>query len=313
MDNNVYSSLLNPVKLYRVDRSTTSKYQTRHFDDFKFEERRYFWQIYERYKRIWQTTDIVNQQFTSMIDPLIFELLDQYGIPIITLPMLVGMPNKFIPNSHLYEANMSLADLPAGCYYFRLSAGSGDSIEYYESDFYYIADIIPGSIFIDYWHSRFKDMVVFESGIKFGRRMMGNVGRLKPGKIAEYMKDEKYNATLLSSRSFRQFPIQFGDQFGIPDDEVDFLNGVWGVQNVLIDKKNFCCAGDDFVFVEVDNKAMRGCSLLVEEGINRRWSVFTTNSDPTKKLSVAVFVEAKVFGDTSNQGSSNTVPLIDVE
>jgi hypothetical protein len=141
----------------------------------------------------------------------------------------------------------------------------------------------------------------------------GHLGRLKPGRKSETYIDQRYNPAIISSKTYRGFPFYMGNEFGLPDDIIDLLNIIWGMNNVLIDGKSFAALGEEFDFVETDKQAKRGVKIDVVEGINRRSKVITQTVDPTKKLFYAIMVDAKVFGDTSNQGSSNTVPIITVE
>jgi hypothetical protein len=53
--------------------------------------------------------------------------------------------------------------------------------------------------------------------------------------------------------------------------------------------------------------------LVVEEGINRYSKIVALNVDTTKKIMANIIVDAKVFGDVSNQGSSNAVPVKNIE
>jgi hypothetical protein len=315
MDNPIYIPFLNPVRFYDTARAVTSTYRTKHFDDFMFSERIYYWEQKEDYKRLWQTTDIIKLQFESTFDPIIVSLHDQYGVPKITLPALVGLPNKFYSNTFSYEIAMSLAGLLTGCYFLRLTLGtSGPDQLIYESPWQYIsATPLEGTALFEYWHNRFHEDVMFETGIKFQMRLPCNFGRLKAGRTAETYKDQRKKPHLLNSKTFRQFPLAMGDEFGLPDDEIDLLNMVWGCNNVTIDRKFFVAAANEFEYIETKYQPKRGVSLLIEDGLNRSSKVIIKNVDTTKKLFYAITVEAKVFGDTSNQGSANTVPIITVE
>jgi hypothetical protein len=142
---------------------------------------------------------------------------------------------------------------------------------------------------------------------------MGHFGFLKPGRQEEKYKDQRFNPTVLSSRSYRQFDLVFGDEFGLPDDEIDLINRICGCNNIVIDNKSFAIAdGSAFEFTDVQDYPKRGVKLVVEEGINRASRLFSQTTDTTKKLTFGIMVSAKVWGDTSNQGSSNTVPIYNI-
>jgi len=314
-DNFLYIPFVNPVKFYKTDRANISTFFTKHFDDFMFAERLYGWQLPEDYVQIWQTTDIIKLQFESTFDPIIVELIDSNDVAVITLPALIGLPNVYYPNTYSFEVSMSLAGLTTGCYRLKITAGSGEDQTFYISGYQYISSVqIENSLLVEYWHSRFHEDVMFETGIKFQHRIFGHFGFLKPGRQEEKYKDQRFNPTTLSSRSFRQFDLIFGDEFGLPDDVIDLLNRIWGCNNVVIDNKSFAAAeGGTFEFQDVQDYPKRGIKLLVEEGINRASSLFAVTTDTNKKLQYGIAVEAKVWGDTSNQGSANTVPIITVE
>lgn len=314
MDSNIYLPLLNPVKLFKVGRAVTSKYQTKHFDLFQFQERLYDWEVEEDFKQIYQTTDILSLRFESDFSPISFELIKSNGIVAITIPALIGMPNKFFANTWQFKIDASLAGLSTGCYYVKVSTGSG-TVVLYESKWIYISSVpLKNSISIEYWSSKdFHDDAIFKDGTKFQYRMFGYIGRLKTGRDVTKYKDERSNPYVTSSRPFRQWPCHFGDKWGIPDDVVDLLNGIWGCDNVWIDGKQFAAVDEEFEHFEIENKTKRGCKLMITEGINRRSVAYSQTADTGKKLMYAIIVDAKVFGDTSQQGSVNAVPIITVE
>lgn len=315
-DNFLYIPFINPVKFFDVDQEDLPKYFTKHFDEWEFPERLYDWQQPEDYVQIWQTTDIIPLQFESTFDPIIVKLLNSDGIAIITLPALIGLPNKFYPNTFSFEVAMSLADLPTGCYRLQITAGAaGPTQKTFLSNKQYISSIqIENSLCLEYWNSRFHEDVVFETGIKFQFRVHGYFGLLDPGRKDEQYRDEKYNPTILNSRTFRQWPVHFGDEFGLPDDIIDLLNRIWSCDNVLIDSKSFGISdGGKFEFIEIDTYPKRGVKLIVEEGINRNSKIFKIDTDPNKKLMHSIMVDKKVFGNTGTQNSDDTVPVITAE
>lgn len=305
---------LNPVKFYKTTRANLPKYFTKHFDDFKFSERGYDWEQEADYSDPWQTTDIIYLQFESTFDPIIVSLVNGYGQTVISLPALIGLPNKYVSGLYAFEVEMSLANLEEGCYYLQVEAGSGDTQEIYISGCQCIKNEHRNSIILEYWNTRSKGDVLFETGIQFQKRFLGHIGKLEPVRKDEMYKDQLYNPAILSNVSARQWPVFFGDEFGLPDDAIDLINRIWGCDNVLIDNKPFgITEGGKIEFTEIDsNYRKRGVKIIVEEGVNRNSSIFSPNVDTTKKLFHAVVVDANVFGDTSNQGSSNAVPLITV-
>jgi hypothetical protein len=314
-DNFLYIPFINPVKFFEVGATYLEKYQTPHFDDHKFSDRLLPWQSLEGYEQLWQDTDIIKLQFESTFDPILVSLIDEDGNAVLTLPTLIGLPNKFLANTYSFEVAMSLAGVATGCYQLKILAGSGDTQKTLLSGCQFISsEPIPNSLCLEYFNSRYHEDVVFETGIQFQFRVFGHIGFLDPGRKDELYRDERYNPALLNSRTLRQWPVTFGDERGLPDDIIDLLNRIWSCDNVLIDNKSFGIADDSkFEFVGEEGYPMRGVKLTVEEGINRNSKLFTINSDPNKKIITTIIVDAKVFGDTSNQGNNNVVPVINIE
>lgn len=316
MDNQLNIPFLNPVKFYDVDRASLDKYFTKHFDDWMYPERLYDWQSPETYYQIWQVDDIINLQFTSTFDPLIVDVLDSDGNVVLTFPALIGLPNIFYPNTYSFEVSISLASLTTGCYTLKITAGTGLTQRFFISNKMYVSETpIQNSICLEYYNSRFLGDVMFESGIKFQFRVHGNIGFLEPGRKDELYKDERYNPAVLNSKIFRQWPVSFGDEFGLPDDIIDLINRIFSCSNVSIDNKPFgITEGGKIEFIEIGNEyPKRGLKLIVEEGLNRYSTIYAINVDTTKKLLTSIMVDNKAFGDTGNQGSSNTVPVLYVE
>lgn len=315
-DNFIYFPHLNPVRFYDADRTNIDAYFHKHFDAYPFAERLYEWQDAIDYVQLWQTTDIINLQFESTFDPITVELVNSSDVAVISLPALVGLPNKFLTGTYSYEVEMSLAEVPTGCYRLKVTAGTGEGQKIFYSPVQHIYDGVYEfpTMLLEYCHGRYHDDVIFETGIEFQLRLPGYLGFLKPGSTKEAYRDQKQNPTILSSKTFRSFPAYFGDEFGLPDDMIDTLARIWSCDNVQIDGKAFAAVDAELEFTEADSRyAKRGVKLQVQEGLNRNSSVYAITTDTTKKLTYGIAVEAKVWGDTSNQGSANTVPIYTVE
>lgn len=316
-DNQIYIPFINPVKFYKTTRENLPKYYTKHFDDFMFRERLYYWQQQEGRKQIWQVEDIMVLFFFSNFDPIIATVIDSKGIPVIpAAPALIGLPNADMLGYYAFTLAISLADITvSGCYRIKLELGSaGPSQEILISDAMYVSTTpIENSFLIEYWNDTYHADVLFEMGIQFQYRTFGNIGFLEPGRVDERYRDQRFNPRLLSSQASRQWPLYFGDHNGVTDDDIDLLNRIWSCNNVKVDNKFMTAAdGAKFEFVPVDRYPKRGVRLMVEEGLNRNSSIFALETDTTKKLFTSISVEMSVFGDLANQGSMNTVPVINV-
>ena len=315
MDNQIIFPFINPVKLVQVVRTNLAKYFTKHFDDYLFAERLHYWQQPEDYTQIWQTTDSINLQFSSTFNPIQVQLINQYGFPVITLSGIVGLPNKAYPSTMTFEVKMSLASVKTGVYYVKVTAGINTQQVVYISGAQYISETqIQDSLCVEYYNSRFHADIIFETGIKFQHRILGNFGFLEPIRKDEFFKNQPLSPSLLSSKVSRQFPLHFGDNFGLPDDTIDLLNRIWSCDNVSIDNKPFCLAdGSKFEFTQVDRYPKRGLKLNVEEGVNRNSKIVMVGTDTNRQFTYGIMVDKKVFGDTGNQGSSNAVPVTSVQ
>lgn len=326
--NNIYIPELNPVIFFSTDRTNLPAYFTKHFEDFTFGERQYYWQQQEDYKQIWQTTDIINLQFESTFSPIDVNLLDEDGKLVISLPAIMGLPNKFIPGTFSFEVSMSLGSLATGCYRLQLILGSGITQKIMLSTWQYISSTpLENTLLLQYWNSRFHRDVLFETGIKFQLRVTGVFGFLDKVRKDEQYHDENYNPTLLNTRTAKQWPVYFGtsgegilsrsDFYGLPDDIINIIDEIWSCDNVMIDGKFFGIAeGTKLEYTTADSAGMypkRGVKVTVEAGINRNSRIVSLDVDPAKKLITTIIVDAKVFGDTANQGSTNTVPVYNVE
>lgn len=313
-DNIIYIPFLNPLRFYREDRADSPVYHTRHFDDWTYEERLKPWQQRAGYHQPWQTTDIINLQFESMFDPITVELIDKYGRVYISLPTITGLPNRFLANTFSYQAQMSLAGLDTGCYYVRISLSTGPSIIYLRSACLLIsAEPLKDTILIEYWSNRAHGDVLFETGIKFQVRVAAQFGFLIPGGTRETYSDQRANPYVLNGRNFRSFELFIGYDYGLPDDMIDLITDIWSCQNVTIDGKPFAVLDIKDEFITVDRYPKRSMKLEVREGINRASRPFSITTDTNKKIASTIIVSPKVFGDTANQGSSNAVPVINVE
>jgi len=318
MDNTIYTPELNPIVFYREDRATTDVFQTPHFEDFPFGERGKAWLQAGAFKQLWQTDDIINLQFASTFDPIIITLLNTDGVAVITLPALIGLPNIYYPNAYSFEVAMSLAGLTAGCYRLKRtlgSAGPSQVIEY--SDWMFISDEpIEDTILLQYKHSRFYKDVIFETGIEFGLRVPAWIDYDRQGRKSnqEIYRDERYNQTILNSNSSKNYPVYFGDEFGLPTDLINIIELALECDSVKLDNKLMCIAeGANVEYNDLEGQRFRGLNCVMEPGLNRSSRITSVDIDTTKKLNYGIMVDKKVFGDTSNQGSGNTVPVLTVE
>jgi hypothetical protein len=119
---------------------------------------------------------------------------------------------------------------------------------------------------LEYRNSRYHEDVIFETGITFSFRVEGAFGFLNPFSADQIYNDQRYNSVVLSSRTYRNFPLSIGGSFGVPDWVIDKINLIFSCNDVKIDSKSYAKASDTkFSFNEEDNYPMRGLSFEVRE------------------------------------------------
>ena len=316
MANEIYIPLINPLRFYDPAFSQPAAYQSKQFDDYAAADRLVPWQEMLLRPQVWQNTDRIRLQFISSFDPVVVELLTTDNRVIVSLPTLIGLPNKFMAGFYSFEADLSLATVPDGCYRLRLKLGSGPNMKTLESPLFRVSvDTIPDTLLLEYWNDTTHADVMFETGIKFQYRIPGWLHTYEPSNRVEAYRDERNNPVTLSARSSRQFTVQFGTETGVNDDEVDLLRLIWSCRNVLIDGKPFGVVdGGKMEFITIDTKlANRGVSIKVEEGVNRFSSIYSIERDTTKRLLTAAMVDPAAIGDTANSGNSNLIPITIIE
>ncbi len=313
MDNFLYIPKSNPVKFFETNLQQLPKYFTKHLEKYSFKDRLYDWQEQVNFCQIWQKEDIINLQFSSNYAPIIVSLLNEYGEEVVSLPALIGLPNKYISNTFIYQASISLATIPQGCYYIKIVSGLvSPTQKVLISDKQFVSDTqIENSLLFEYYNHRFLHDVLYETNIKFQYRVFGAIGFLDPVRNDEKAKDQRYNPILLNSRLSEQFELFIGGNYGVADDTIVLLNHIWSCSNVFIDEKSFALVSN-FEFVTIENYPKRGVKLKIEEGINRSSMIYSTPQDPNKKLITTVIVDARIFGDTANQGSNNVIPVFNI-
>lgn len=311
-DNLFFDPELNPVIFYDDDRAVTDQFQTPHFEDFPFDERGQAWLQSHPFSRVWQTTDIIEGQFTAQFSDIIISLLNSDNEEVITLPALIGLPNLDYPGTWIFEYSMSLAGLLPGCYRMKRTLGNGSVQKVHRTDWMYIDDVIPGTIFIKYWHDRFYKDVVFESGKKFGIRVFGWIDYDRQGRKykQEKYRDDRNNPTMLNSKSAKNIPLYIGDEFGSPVDLNNIIELAFECNNIEIDNKPFGLAEDaNIEYIDIEGYRLRGLHTMIEPGINRYSRISSVATDTTKKLNWSMMASAHLFGSLGDNSSTNTVPI----
>ena len=310
MDSFLYIPTINPVPFYNEDLIQPMAYQTKQFDDYKFIDRVQPWQNLTQFNRIWQTTDIISLQFVASFDPIVIELLNQFGQTVISLSALTKLPDKNNAGMYAFEVQMSLAGLQTGCYRLRGTFGTGDGkLTMYTPKQYISSEPLENSILINYYNNRYFKDVIFETGIQFMIRVNGYFDDDKSTRAVkqEQYRNQSYSNRILSSKSARNVPVYFK---WLSPDLADLIEQVFECNNVTLDGKLYGLAENSKIeYIEAEKYRLRGMKLILEPNLNRSSRVYALNANTNLPLFVTAIVDAKVFGDTSNQGSSNTVPI----
>lgn len=314
MANELYIPRLNPINFYEVSPAQFDEYLTKFMDDYPFEDQIYPWQEPTRYAQKWQNSDTIPLQMESNFDPLQIDVLDINGDEIgISFSAQLQIPNKYIAGMYVYQFALSMAAIPEGCYFLRLSNGNINELHMI-SEPISVQQKHENTVLHQYKNTRYFGDVVFETGIEFWFRVEGAFGFLEPGAIIQSYEDQKSNPQILSARPFRVWPLNIGGSFGVPDWVVDKFFLIWCCNSVKVDGKSFARNGDaKLEFKTEENYPMRGITLELKEGINRGSKIINPTVNTNLKLVVVYNINTRLFGDTSQNAATNIIPIIDTE
>jgi len=303
----------NPLVFHRRGLVPLPKFFTRHFEDYPFEQRGYFWQDRETYCQPWQTTDIINLQLESGMSPLILKIVNCYGDVIQTLSAAASLPHEWIPNLYAYDFSCSLAGYASGIYRAQLWAGFGAGQIVLETGPLLVKDgVIQNTIFFTYSDSSKSHRdTMYATGIKYGIRLPGEFGLLDVLRDDEMWRDQKYNPGLLRSLTSDQHPLILGKPDGLPEDMIKIVHEIWSCDTVTADNKFFGLATNSKIeYTPIKRSRKRYMSMIVEDGLNRNSRIYSTVLDPQKRLLVTGMVDSRVWGV---QSGTNTLPIKSIE
>lgn len=309
MASRIYIPKINPLKWVEVGATANPKYHTKHLDTAFFEDRAQPWDQREYRCQVWQTTDIIPQQFASNFAPVLVKLISEEGQVITSAVAVNAYPWRNSAGFSSYEVFISLAGLDTGHYYGEMVLGTGSDTKTLRSNDFYISDTpLTNTILLEYSHFEHHEDVMFETGITFQWRTAGYISKLLPGMAQEIYTDQRQNPVSLSAVPFNQFEVYFNSEFGATDDDLDLLNRIHTCSYVAYDGKQFTAMdGGKFEFIEAEGSRKRGFKLKVQPTINRPSLAVGLDLNPNKKIVVLLNVDGQTFGDLSGQG--NTVPI----
>src|SRR5206468_2785253 len=88
--------------------------------------------------------------------------------------------HMFDPTLQVYELTIPLGALPEG-YYLPVATFAGDLNNRYQAHCIDVRTTHKDTVWIDYFHRKFTQDVIFETGIKFGLRVQGWRGNVQLG------------------------------------------------------------------------------------------------------------------------------------
>lgn len=300
---------LNPIKFVIDGNTNLPQYATKHFDDFIFQEQILDWEQPTNYCIKYSTSDIIKLQFHCDSDPVVLIVLDENNEVVTTSTLNWILRNKYDTSMFVYEASISLNSFTAGRYRIKLEVGTAVAI----SEWIQVLDDISNTILLEYNNTKFYGNVMFETGIVFGFRVEGSIGKMIPKSKDSLYEDEVLNQTILNSRPFRLFKLSIGGTFGIPDWVADRLNWILGCNNIAIDGKYFCKSdGANLEPKEEENYPLRGYLIDMRESIRRDSFILQGTVNTNKKLVIISNIDSKGFGNLAN-ASNDVVSIIDIE
>lgn len=311
MTNELILPLLNPVSFYEINPVELPQYLSHPFEDYPYRYTVKDWEEPVGYCQKYQKSDIINLQFISNFDPVSVAVIDVYDQVLISVNALQKLQNKYSPGSYAYEASISLASLPEGTYFLKISAGGAALLI---SEPILVKVIHANTLYLQYKNSRYHQEVIFETGIEFNFRVEGSLGHVDPSSRDQYYDDQRFNPTILSSKPFDNFPLVFGGSYGIPDWVIQKINYIFSCNNVRIDGKLYAKTSDTkFSLKEEDQYPLRGMEFTVRPGLNRGYKILNPDLDTNLQLIVVHNIDSRLFGDLSQQAGSNVIAITDLE
>lgn len=314
MSNFLYIPYSNSVRFYELSPVELPQYLSRDFYDYPHltQNADKPWLNQVIYKQKWQTSDTTYLQFESNFAPIQVQMINCQGDVLLTQNATQKRVNKYMPGYYVYEIALSWASFNSGTYFIKIIPSGGSKVQISEPQL--IAETHKNTKLIEYRNSRYHGDVIYETGIRFGFRVEATFGFLNPGSENVLYEDQKLNPTVLSSRSFRSFPLNIGGSKGCPDWVFDLINIIFTCNDVTIDGKSYAKTEDGkFEFKTEDRYPLRGAIMQIREGINRGSRIVSVDVDTNKRLTVLYQIDGTIYGDLSVQAGSNLVPIISSE
>ena len=311
----IYIPIGNPLNFTLDGYAPASQYNSKHVNDYQFEETIRPWESFVRWYQPWQINDSIKLQFHSQLGPAEMTLYDIDGVPVIGAALQQGAQSFFDPLLYIYQLNFSLAPISEGFYYMKIKFGTETSATF-TSNVFEVREVFAETLLIEYSHFKHYADIYFENGFTSSVRIYGSIPYEKPGSANRVYENQDSDITLISTKPWNTWRLYTGGPEGIPNWAIMKYNIIVGCSSLKIDGKFYTKASDGASFEEQEQKdyPMRGWSIELRDKLNRMSKIITVAGDPVTNdegLIVAINVESKGFVADDQGGSYYEVTDID--
>jgi hypothetical protein len=268
---------LNPVKFHKLEPTETAQYLTKHMDEWNFGNTVPSYQVRQVYAQPFQTSDKITLQFQSNFDEAdhALELINCNERVFATLTLTKGAESESEAGLFLYEVDEELTGFDEGYFYLRLTADTLVMI----SEPIHIKEEHPYSVLIEYSNYKFKDGIIWESGIELQARVGGHLKYKQPASKDTFYEDQSLDMTTLDSVPYRIWELYVGGTTGIPDYLIDRINRMLGCSSFSVDGKSFSKSdGSKLEEKSADDYSLRGWFVDLQESENPYSTEYSTDA-----------------------------------
>jgi hypothetical protein len=311
--NQIEIPFINPLHWIPVNPNQPRQYYTKYAYDWAFEDTLYNWQeTLTRYRPV-RCGDPIKNQFTANFGSILIQCVDCMGNVVYSQNATQVRANKYLPGYFLYQFSCDTTGFPPGRLYRFLMIPSGDTADEQKTEWLYVDTEQPNTILWEYWHNRYHEDVVFETGIVFSMRLPGFFEEKAPGSVDVIYTDQVLNNTQLSSRPLENQTLYIGDGGGVPYSWILKANMAFTCLNVKLD--NFLWAKSDGAkwneFAQ-EGTRVKGYSIDLRPGLNRASRIINPMIDTTKKITFVSQIDGSVFGSIDNSGGTIVTPVTNI-
>lgn len=315
MANKLIQPLLNPVWFYQMNPQELEQYRSRHIDLYPYRETLEAWQTKRPWAQPWQTSDAVVLQFHSDYGPLVFKIVDGWGMVHKTVNLTPKLQNELVPGMFLYELNAPLTGHRNGQFFYQLECGQGadgQPLEVWISDPQDIRDFQKETLLLAYKHHRFKGVYIFETGIAPNVRIKGRLSLDSPSAKDTLFEDDELSQRLTDSKPFEVYELQIGNTgthgpSGIPDIHAKRYGRMLGCSEVLIDGRQYSKAEPALQPIGAEKGyPMKTWAIKLRDVENKDALTYENDEFNAGPDSYIMSVDAKGFGKSSEGQSQIT-------